>query len=68
VPGFLISDVKVDVPSKHIDIKIKGNFISKIADAFKSMFKSTIIHAVEKELVKNVQKELPKALNKVITD
>lgn len=68
VPGFLISDVQVNIPSKHLDIKIKGNFISKVADAFKSLFKSKIVHEVEKELVKAVQNDLPKALNKVISD
>lgn len=68
VPGFSISDVKVSIPSNHLDIKIKGNFISKVANAFKGLFKKTIVHEIESNLVKEIQKELPQALNKVVAD
>ena len=50
VPGFRATGISVHIPSDHMSIKIKGNFISKIADAFKSLFKKDIVHTIEKEL------------------
>jgi hypothetical protein len=66
VPGISVSGISVHIPSNHISIKIKGNFISKVADAFKGLFKSNIVHTIEKELTKNLQSELPKALNSLL--
>ena len=66
VPGFTTSGVSVHIPSDHMSIKIKGNIISKIADAFKSLFKSTIVHEIEKQLTSTINSELPKALNDIL--
>lgn len=49
-----------------MSIKIKGNFISKVANAFKGLFKKTIVHTIEKELTSTMQSELPKALNGIL--
>lgn len=54
VPAFTVSDVSVSLPSKHLKISIHGNFWSKIANAFKGLFKKTIVHTIEKELVSNI--------------
>lgn len=42
VPGFTVPYVNVDLPKDHIHLKIKGNFVSQIADLFKSLFMGTI--------------------------
>jgi hypothetical protein len=54
VPGFTATGISVHIPSDHMSIKIKGNFISKIADAFKGLFKGTIVHTIESELTKTM--------------
>mmetsp|Transcript_1924 Transcript_1924/g.3333 ORF Transcript_1924/g.3333 Transcript_1924/m.3333 type:complete len:195 (+) Transcript_1924:32-616(+) len=38
VPGFTVSNIKLDLPKDHIKIHIKGNVVAKIADAFKKLF------------------------------
>jgi len=42
--------------------------VSKIADTFKSLFKSTIVHEIESALVSNIQSALPSALDDLIKE
>lgn len=67
VPGFNVQDVQVHIPSDHLHISIHGNWISSIANAFSGLFKSTIVHEIEKALVDNVNSQLPKALNDLVS-
>lgn len=50
VPAFSIKNINVHIPDDHFSIKIRGNFISKLADLFKGLFKGTIRNLIEKTI------------------
>ena len=68
VPAFSVPNIYIDLPKDHLDIKIHGNVVAKIADAFKSLFKGTIRDEITKNLRDVVAKSLPPALNKIVAD
>jgi len=43
-----------------MSIHISGNYASKIANSFQSLFKKDIVHEIESQLTKTIQDELPK--------
>ena len=47
VPFLTVPRAKVDINRKKMDIKIHGNFVTKIAKAFKWMFKGLICNKIE---------------------
>lgn len=68
LPAFGVSACSVHIPSDHMDIHISGNFISKIANAFESLFKKKIVHTIEDQLVKTIESELPKQLDQLVAE
>jgi len=66
VPAFTTPEVSIDLPKDHIDIKVHGNVIAKIADAFKSFFKGPMRDVITKTLKDELHRELPKALNGIV--
>lgn len=58
----------VNIPKDHLDITIRGNFISKIANAFKGLFKGKIVDIIDSQLVNAIQDKLPDALNNLVSD
>lgn len=66
VPAFTAQDIQVSIPSKHLHITLHGNWISKIANVFKNLFKKTIIHQIEGQLRTLIEQNLPKSLDELI--
>jgi len=48
VPAFVVKSSALDIPNNHINISIHGNFISKIANAFKGLFMGKIRDEIQK--------------------
>jgi len=51
--------VFLDIPKDGISITIHGNYLSKIASAFKSLFMGKIRDEIQKQLISVIKKELP---------
>ena len=68
VPAFVIKNIDLDMPKDHISIKLKGNLVTKIASAFKSLFMGTIRDQITKAVKDNLYKQLPPVLNKLVAD
>jgi len=58
VPAFNVPSVYIDLPKDHLSIHIHGNIVSKIANAFKSLFEGKIRDAITSNLKSLVQKQL----------
>lgn len=66
VPALAVTDVQFDIPKDHVDLKIHGNVIAKIADAFKVFFTSTIREEIIKTAKSTLFNEMPATINPMI--
>ena len=64
--AFKISDVVLDLPSKHCKVHLSGSFVTKIAAPFVKLFKGTILKKVNKTIKDMIPKVVPPALNGLI--
>ena len=60
--------INVNLPKKHLKIKIHGNAEAKIANQLKSLFMGDIRDEITKNLKDIIAKELPPSINKVVAE
>lgn len=64
VPAFQVIETNVDLP--QISVSIHGNFISKIANAFKKFFMGTVKKAIVNNVKSQISSHLAQELNKLV--
>lgn len=66
MPSISVPEVKLHLPSEHVDVKIHGNIVVAFANAFKVFFKEKMTGEITKTIKQALQGTLPGDLNHAI--